>query len=180
MCVGIKTTNIILILKELSKKILKNLFLNYVGRTEQCFFMCIEIFLVPTAPLSQKYEFFHSRKDSDHMRFMRIKWKPPVYTGNSVYSYNIRMVEESTGLWVQFPFEMNFYHLIMERQTDEWIRSPAIWVKGFGLILKVEISAINAAGEGEALKFETVGESPTFSDFVITSGTTREVQCQFM
>lgn len=115
---------------------------------------------VPTAPLSQKYEFFHSRKDSDHMRFMRIKWKPPVYTGNSVYSYNIRMVEESTGLWVQFPFEMNFYHLIMERQTDEWIRSPAIWVKGFGLILKVEISAINAAGEGEALKFETVETRP--------------------
>ena len=87
-----------------------------------------------------------------------LRWKPPLYSGNSIYSYNIRMKEHQVETTAIFPFRDKHYHVLMDTQHDNWIRSQSIWVAGPQMKFEVEVFPINDAGVGSSVIFFTDGE----------------------
>ena len=91
-----------------------------------------------------------------------LKWKPPLYTGASIYSYEIRLHGRTVeGIILKL---LRFHYIVfMNRQDDDWIYSSPIYVSS-GLQQEVFITAQNDAGEGMAKSFWTQGR---FSYFIL-------------
>ena len=87
-------------------------------------FFCIS---VPSKPRDVKYSFIYDKK-SDYI-YLRLRWKAPVYTGDSIYSYQlVHITEETSSPHSYFLFLKFTQNLILDREDDEYIHFEAIWM----------------------------------------------------
>lgn len=115
--------------------------------------MRIHIFCitVPSKPLDVQYSFIYdNQKDSP---YLRLRWKAPHYTGDSIYSYQIdHFTEEADKPPFPFPgFEELKQSLILDQQDDKYIHFEAIWmdsIRSKKLQKNFTIYAINDNGRG--------------------------------
>ena len=93
--------------------------------------------------------------------YLRLRWKVPVYTGDSIYSYQIvHVTEEAYKPYVEFPFPKIKQNLILDRQDEEYIYFEGIWTdstRSKKLQKIFTIYAINDHGKGEPYTNKTHG-----------------------
>ena len=101
--------------------------------------------------------------------YWRVKWKPPLYTGDSVYSYEIEHWNEGvTSDGLNWKNEVEFQHMIRNPTDDEdedgFIHYEGIWTT-VGSRIKFQqyfmIVAINDNGEGNPYENITYGKKYT-------------------
>ena len=112
------------------------------------------IFLVPSAPRElQIHSLVEIKHDLANGLYVVMKWKPPAYTGDSIYAYDFR-VQGHTANSLPISLHIFHYHLILEHRDDEWIySSPIFAITSF--VQDVVVEALNDAGVGEAVQIRT-------------------------
>ena len=118
----------------------------------------IYIFLVPTAPRElQIHSHVEILDKQTNGLYIVMKWKPPVYTGDSIFAYDFRVKGHTSKKQAYFSFEYFHFHLILERRDDDWIYSSPIFVVN-SLHQEIVVSARNDAGLGQPAEILTDGE----------------------
>lgn len=137
-----------------------NVYLKKVIFLEAGFISCRTKVHEPSEPRELKYHIFYHK--SQKKTYIRVKWKQPLYVGDGVYSYDISTLDKSTNS-ANFPFAPNFYHVIMEQQKDDWIRSPAIITRSGKVKVNITVRAVNSAGKGKPayITTEEIGPLPS-------------------
>ena len=125
--------------------------------------LCIfPIILGPGKPRDVHYSFVY---DSDlDAPYLRLRWKPPLYTGDSVFSYGIvHFTKEHKTPFLPFPFPVMRETLILDRSDDEFIHYEGVWTdstRTIALGKNFTLYAINENGIGEFYTHRTHGMFP--------------------
>eukprot|EP00111_Clytia_hemisphaerica_P023500 TCONS_00069235-protein len=113
----------------------------------------------PSKPRDVEYDFIYDNLDDTS--YLRLRWKPPLFTGGSVFSYQIvHETDEAIETLVNFPFPVYERNVILNRQDDEYIHYEGIWTqqtRKLSLKQIFTIVAINDYGRGEAYTNTTHG-----------------------